>query len=306
MGEPGGLKNGPEIAACVLLAGGLIPSPLVEQARRPVLDLWLTARQTVFGRWCDVLFDSTCHGSQLGGSRPMIHVVHSGPPFAPATDYSDPRFEVLTQEEPGSFRGPAGVLRDVTGGYGPDDVILVAEAARYMAGTLGQLLDDWERTRCDALIACHPDGRPTGIMLIRRGTLELVPPVGYMDIKEQWLPALQRAGLTLWTSETRDFQPFPLRKRSQFLEASAIASGVGGPGSAASVVGPPRLLRGPLDRARVAESATVAEGAVVVDAVVMPGAQIGDGAVVVRSVVCADAVVPAGSRVIEEVVPCAA
>ena len=297
----------PKIDACILLAGGLVASPLVEEAKRPVLELWLTARQTVFDRWGDVLYDASYDPFSTREDRPTIHVVHSGPPYAPKDDFRDPRFEVITQAEPGTFRGPAGVLRDVASRYDEDAIILVGEAARYIAGSLDQFLMDWQRTPCDMLIACHSDGEPTGLMIFRQGALELVPSEGFMDIKEQWLPKLVRAGLRIWTSETRDFQPYPLRSREQFLQASAYAAGSPLSGiTQRSVVGPPRLLGPGSDKSRVAETAQVGSGAVIADAVVMPGAIIGEGAIVVRSIVCPGAVVPKGAEVIDRVVPAAA
>lgn len=296
----------PTIAGCVLLAGGLVPSPLVENARRPSLELSLTARQTVFDRWCDVLFDAAV-GDRAPLTRPVLQVVHSGPPYRPTRDFNDPRFDVITQEEPGSYRGPAGVLRDVTDRYHDDDVLLVAEAARYIAGGLSQFINDWARIRPDVLIARHPGGKPAGIMLVRRGSLELVPNEGFMDVKEQWLPKVVRAGLKVWTSETRDFQPYPLRTREQFLEASAVAAGVASTeANAHAVLGPPRVLGTGIDKSRVSDAAQVAQGAVIADAIVMPGAVIGTGAIVVRSIVCPDAVIEPNAEIVDRIVPSAA
>ncbi|MEL6498768.1 MAG: hypothetical protein AAF937_06520 [Planctomycetota bacterium] len=295
----------PDIAGCVLLAGGLVPSPLVESAHQPSLELSLTARQTVFERWCDVLFDATV-GDSDPSRRPSLRVVHSGPPYRPRRDFADPRFDVITQEEPGSFRGPGGVLRDVTEGFNDSDILLVAEAARYIAGGLGQFLSDWARTSPDVLIACHPGGEPAGVMLIRRGSLELVPNEGFMDVKEQWLPKVVRAGLKVWTSETRDFHPHPLRTREQFLRASAIAAGLPQTEQAEPVLGPPRVLGTGIDKSRVAETAQVAPGAVIADAIIMPGAVIGADAIVVRSIVCPDAVVEPNEEVVDRIVPAAA
>ncbi|MEO1583866.1 MAG: hypothetical protein AAFR96_04745 [Planctomycetota bacterium] len=300
----------PTIAGCVLLAGGLVPSPLVEQARMPSLELSLTARQTVFDRWCDVLFDSTVedtHGIDHAAGRPVLQVVHSGPPYRPRRDFSDPRFEVITQEEPGSYRGPAGVLRDVTDRYADDDIILVAEAARYIAGSLNQLLTDWSKHRPDVLIAREAGGEPSGIMLLRRGSLELVPTEGYLDVKEQWLPKLVRAGLSVWTSESRDFRPMPLRNREQFLRASAVAAGVSQPNEADTpILGPPRVLGSGIDKSRVSDAAQVAPGAVIADAIVMPGASVGARAIVVRSIICPDAVIKDNDEVVDRIVPSAA
>lgn len=296
----------PTIAGCILLAGGLVPSPLVEEAGRPSLELSLTARQTVFDRWCDVLFDAAI-GDDDPIHRPSLQVVHSGPPYRPSREFHDPRFEVVTQEEPGSFRGPAGVLRDVTDHFRDEDLLLVAEAARYIAGGLTQFLADWKRHKPDVLVACHPGGAPAGVMLMRRGSLELVPSEGFMDLKEQWLPKVVRAGLKVWTSETRDFQPYPLRTREQFLEASAVAAGIGQvPASRRGILGPPRVLRPGVDKSRVSDTAQVAPGAVIADAIVMPGAVVGSGAIVVRSIVCPNAVIDDGEEVVDRIVPSAA
>ncbi|MEL6796738.1 MAG: hypothetical protein AAFO89_07920 [Planctomycetota bacterium] len=295
----------PPIAGCVLLAGGLVPSPLVESARQPSLELSLTARQTVFDRWCDVLFDAAV-GDTDPLTRPGLKVVHSGPPYRPKRDFSDPRFDVVTQEEPGSYRGPGGVLRDVTQGYNENDILLVAEAARYIAGGLTQFLADWARTKPDVLIARHPGGEPAGIMLVRHGSLELVPDEGFMDVKEQWLPKVVRAGLKVWTSETRDYCPYPLRTREQFLRASAIAAGLPQTGQPDPVLGPPRVLGTGIDKSRVSETAQVAPGAVIADAIIMPGAVIGAGAIVVRSIVCPEATVGPNEEVVDRIVPAAA
>lgn len=296
----------PQIAGCVLLAGGLKPSPLLEQTRIQTLELWLTARQTVFNRWCDTLYDSTVRPESGIQDRPEVLVVHSGGLTTPRTPFADPRFRVQTLQDPGALRGPAGALHDVTVGFGPDDLIMVAEAARYIAGSLDQFFMDWARHQPDVLIACHPDGTPTGVMLVRRGTLELVQPKGFIDLKEQWLEKVVKAGLRVWTSETRDFQPHLLRTREQFLAASAVASGRGVPSAeASSVLGPPRTLRAGMDKSRVSESAQVAAGAVIADAIVMPGARIGAEAVVVRSIVCPGGEVPAGSEVIDRVITAA-
>ena len=283
---------GPRLETCILLAGGLVPSPLAKLTHRMTLELWLTSQETVFGRWCDVLDHLSL---QAGIGRPAIKVVHSGPPYEPTHALSDERFEVRTMIEPDEFRGPAGVLRDVTRKNDPDSIILVAEAARYIAGSLVHLVQDWNEFEPDILISRSPDGAPAGIMLIRCSALENVPDAGYMDIKE---------GLNVRTSTTLNFMPFPLRTREQFLSASAVAVGQSCPiNDSPPVLGPLRPLTRTLDKSRIAEDARVARDAVVADAVVMPGAKIGAGAIVVRSIICPGAVVPAGAVVVDDVVP---
>lgn len=291
---------GPRLDTCILLAGGLVPSPLAKLTRRLTLELWLTAHETVFGRWCDVLDDLS---QEAGIGRPGIRVVHSGPPYEPTHTLADERFDVRTTAEPDEFRGPAGVLRDVTKKDDENAVILFAEAARYIAGSLTQLLRDWSEHEPDILIARASDGSPAGIMLMRASSLRIVPEAGYMDIKEQWIPRCIKEGMRVRTSTTRNFMPLSLRTREQFLSASAVAAGQSCPiHDSPPVLGPLRPLTRALDKSRIAEDARVARDAIVADAVVMPGAEIGAGAIVVRSLVCPGALVPAGAVVVDDVV----
>ncbi len=293
-------KDLPRLDSCILLAGGLVPSPLAKLTHRLTLELWLSAKETVFRRWCDVL-DHLAVGA--GIDHPSIRVVHSGPPNEPTHELTDPRFDVRTMAEPDEFRGPAGVLRDITKDDPPDSVILVAEAARYIAGTVCQLLQDWSEHKPDVLVAKTPDGTPAGITLLKASALKLVPDTGFMDIKEQWLPRCIDEGMKIWTSSTRNFMPFPLRTLDQFLAASAVASGKPCPiSSTIPVLGPLRPVTKTEDKSRIADDAKVARDAVVADAVVMPGAKVGPGAIVVRSLVCPGAIVPAGAVVVDGVV----
>ena len=60
------------LAACLLLAGGLKPSPLVSQTGGSVLDLYLRPGCTVMGLWLDRFQELAAHIGQL----PDIRVVH--------------------------------------------------------------------------------------------------------------------------------------------------------------------------------------------------------------------------------------
>lgn len=285
---------------CILLAGGLVPSPLVKMTHRLTLELWLSAHETVFGRWCDVLAELAEHAEI---PKPSIRVVHSGPPFEPSYRLADERFDIQTMAEPDGYRGPAGVLRDVMQNDPPDTTILVAEAARYIAGGLDTLYEDWVRLKPDVLVAKHPDGSPAGLMMMRASALKLVQDTGFMDIKEQWLPKCVEAGLEVWTSETTHFRPYPLRTLEQYLSASAASVGKTCPiEEMGPVLGPLKPLPRQLEKSRIADDAEVARDAVVADAIIMPGAKVETGAIVVRSLVCPGAIVPAGAEVVDMVV----
>src|SRR5689334_18641473 len=69
---------GINLAACLLLAGGLKPSPLVAQTGGSVLDLYLRSDATVLSLWLD-RFEEL--GSPAPG--PVIHIAHGASTPAP-------------------------------------------------------------------------------------------------------------------------------------------------------------------------------------------------------------------------------
>jgi NDP-sugar pyrophosphorylase family protein len=145
----------------------------------------------------------------------------------------------------------------------------------------------------DVSFVAHRDGTPSGLMLIRRAALRMIPAKGYMDMKEQALPMIARrfkvthidhnraAGLPVRTFQDylagvrwrhiarlrdghRDRDHFPAGSRKHSERTSGFAIVENG-----AVVDPTACLH---------------------DCVILRGARVGPGAVVVRSVVCAGSV----------------
>ncbi len=262
------------LAAFILLAGGLRPSPLMKATGRSVLDLSLTPDRTVLDCWVDRLTETA--------PDVPIRIVHDAilPTPWPARHAGG---RVLIEKEPKSLRGPAGVIGDLCRGYGPRQCVIVAEAARYAGCSLRPLIEEHVRLGADVTVAANADGTPAGIYAIRVGSLDLVPAVGFMDLKEQWLRRAIDAGLDVRVHDVDPPGLLPLRTRRQFLRAAAVAN--------ASV-----------DAPIICHGSFVAAGATVERSVIMPGATVGSDAIVVRSVVAPNCHIESGTDIVDTVV----
>jgi hypothetical protein len=286
-----------QLAACLLLAGGLKPSPLAASAGVSVLDLSLRPGCSVLSFWLDRFREL---GSE--SATPSIHIVCGSstpkPSEAAARDRGMPLLHTADTQD---FRGPAGAAKDACSSYPPEAMLLIAEAARYVNGSLVPMLAEHARSGADVTVASNPDNSPAGVFIIRCRTLSLVPPIGFMDLKEQWLGKVLEAGLAVRVYRLPGFCSYELRTREDFLAAAGVTGGlvnttlphsadVIGNGNSAGVQ-------------RWDDGVEVGAGAAIVNSVVMAGCRIGAAAVVARSVLCPLAQVPAGAVVVDAVIP---
>jgi glycosyltransferase involved in cell wall biosynthesis len=263
-----------DIAASILLAGGLRPSPLAAAAGCSVLDLWPTADQTVLDCWLDRIAEVAAELTRAIPVR-IVHDANSPPPWPGSRACG----HLIIEQEPRPLRGPAGLLRDLCRDYGPHEHALVVESARLLTCPLAPMLDRHTRQAADVTVAANPDGSPAGVYLVRCGVLDLVPAAGFVDLKEQWLPRAVADGLNVRVHELEGPGALPLRTRAQFLDAAAPSgSRVVCPGG---FIGPDASVTG---------------------SIVMPGAVVGPMASVVRSLLCPGSQVRAGANIVDSVV----
>ncbi len=286
----------PAVRACIVLAGGLRPSRLVEAAGRSVLDLYLTPGQTVLDIWIDRLSLLP----SVDGQPVPIRVVHNAHvpapwPVAGATN-------VRIEHDPLAYRGPAGVVADLCAGYDDHEQVLITDASRVPACDLASMVVEHLRTNADITVACNPDESPGGLYITRCRALRMISPIGFVDIKEQWLARATAAGLYVRVHCLSTPGALPLRTRTDFLVAARYANWqyCVGEGSSAA------LRRTGIDNYPylrvVGRGAAVASNARIHNSVIMPGAVVGRGALIVRSVVCSSALIEPGSYVAEAVV----
>lgn len=288
-------RNGRAEPACavgvVLLAGSLVPSPLVQAAGCSVLSLWLSEAGTVLDHWIRVIRGANIDHEILcvfgGAGRPPT--VQDGPGTG----------GVRIVHDRTGYRGPAGSVRDAVEGLGLSGVV-IAEGARFLADDLGTLLGTHEQSGADVTIARNPDGTPAGLYAAGHEALALIPHAGYMDLKEQWLQKVAAAGMRAVVHDLAGRGSISLRSREDFIRGSFAAAGLRDPERAriwgAQSAGPAERRRGV-----IAPGSEVSDEALVVESVVMPGARIEPGAVVLRSIVMPGATVSGGDEVIEAV-----
>jgi len=290
------------VAAVILLAGGIRPSPLVRDARRSALDLSLTPERTALDFWLDAL-------EGVASERPAewalpIRIIHDAKTPAPRVEDAVTAASITTEVDSGEYRGPAGVARDACEGYEDDALVVIADAARVVRVDVAEVVRRHEASGAAATVVCDADDAPAGLYVARCGSLtKLAPATGFMDLKEQWLGRVRGAGLPAGVHRVAPGRTWPLRTREDVLAAAQwLSGGARWPRFSDAVVTARECDPEAKHFRVIAAGAHVEPGAIVVDSVVMPGAFIGSGAVVARSLVCPGTEVDRDAEVVDAVV----
>jgi N-acetylglucosaminyldiphosphoundecaprenol N-acetyl-beta-D-mannosaminyltransferase len=275
----------------VLLGGSVRPGPLATGIDRNVLDLPTGNGATVLSRWMDQAAEVA---KLLGIEHLPVRLLvdaHAAEPRSAAAGHYPCRIERDTSE----YRGTGGLLASLASNYQDDDLILVGNAAQILLDPLAQLLQDLHQTGGDVAIVAHRDGTPTGIMLVTCRTLRLIPNVGFVDMKEQALPAIA-AQYDVRVLQCRQRTGVPIRTLSDYVAALRALH---------------RSDQQRIDDEALAEDwrstfaivepgATVAASARVLDSVVLAGATVEAGAVLVRSLIAGNAVVRRDRKIVDQ------
>lgn len=285
----------PRITA-VLLAGTLKPTALRQAIDMPMVCLPMGGNGTLLHAWTRAI-------SPLDGLVEIRVVVNSEADAETVRGIargfpSRVRSVFDVRGEPASWRGAAGLIRDVTDNLGDDALVLAAEATCMPPQSLEPLLGNWRNGEAGVVGIAGRD-QPAGVYLLTRQAIQRMPQRGYCDLKEQFLPRLAEAGLPVRAAQVGP-RVLRVRDRESYLQAVAQSRTETGPSvaSEASVSGS-AVLDGMV---LVDAGAVVEDGAVVHDSIVLAGATIGGGAVVSQCVVGPLATVSARSRLIRDVV----
>lgn len=281
----------------MILCGGLKPPPLAEEAGIPLLKLPHDPDRSIFELWlaafaalgippekCCLLVDpdhAHCLPRDEQPVRPVIDVA--------------------------SYRGPAGVLRDAIDAVRPGRPTLIIESSRLPESP--EILADLVRAHADrddsVTVATNPDGSFAGVFAADPAAIELIPMIGFMDIKEQWLPAAAKNGFRIRSHPLKRWCP-AIRTRTAYLEAlrrlGRFDSGEN-----------PRVLGGgktspfgvEYGSSMISRSADVSPDSVAAQSVICDRARVEAGAVVVRSIIGPGARVPEHAVIVDTVLPAA-
>jgi len=196
-----------------------------------------------------------------------------------------------------SHRGTGGILADFRlahrGVQAEDAAFLMIEGNCLAPPTLEPLVNEFHRTSAAIAFGTFSRDRLRGVCLVAESSLNLVPDVGFFDLKEQLVMAIRQSGGKVIGADLND-PLLRLTSLSSLLEAIARISGEG-----------PEYARE--DVILTADNCIhdiewVGSGAGIVNSLLMPGVKVGDGAIVARSFVGSGVEIPPGQRVIDAVI----
>jgi hypothetical protein len=175
-----------QLRAAILLGGTVRPSVFGTGIRRSMLDLPVSGSQTLLGYWGE---EFAGLGAALGLSKMVVRVVIGRNCIAPRKPPSPDGVKLTVERDPMEFRGTGGVLHDLAKGYDDDDLLLMAVATQLCSEPLSVRVQRlWGGG--DARVLVGPNQEPTGLVLLRCGCLREIASSGFIDLKEQALPAI--------------------------------------------------------------------------------------------------------------------
>jgi hypothetical protein len=277
--------------AAVILGGGLKPPPLAEEAGVPIPWLAFDEEKSLLEVWVEA-----CAIAGIIPASRLFLTDHERPPSG------DRALRMVRDATP--YRGPAGALRDALDAEPDTPLCAIVEGSRMpdSAAHLRDLIAAHRRSADAVTVATNPDGSFAGMLVASREVIDLIPKIGFMDIKEQWLPAAGHSNLRVGCQPISGWCA-SIRSRERYLSA-ARRLGRFGPSAAPSVIAgrSPGPFASVYGGSLISRSAQVAGDAVTAHSVVCAEARVDGGAVVVRAVVAPGAVVRKGEVVVDRVV----
>lgn len=285
-----------QVRAVILLAGSVRPSDLSRGIDRPLLDLPVEPGRSVLALWQTEVDTLAC---AAGLERLPLRVLIDQAALEPVVPQGTTRTAVTIERDAAEFRGTAGLLRDTAEHYAPNDLLLVGNASQILVEPLAVLTRDLLALRSSVGVIGHRDGTPGGLFLIRRSVLTSAANVGFLDLKEQFLPRLAKAGHDIRVVSRPHASGLPMRTLEGYLAGllayHRIRAGRPAAGDAFAEDWSPSF-------AVVEAGAHVDPAATVHDSVVLAGARVERSAVVVRSVIGPGGAVRASQTVAGQII----
>src|SRR2546421_4091203 len=264
------------LRAMVLLGGSVRPGLFGTAIGRVVFQLPLEANGTILDFWAKEARELAPLAEQVVSVRVMIDKAAPQPLPIPSSNPAE------LERDPFDFRGTGGVLRDLASQYSADDYLLVANAAQILCEPLADLASNLAAMGGDVSIVSHLDGTPSGLMLVRCGALNIIPAEGFVDMKEQALPAIAKEH-RVTVLHRRHPSAVPVRTLADYITAlrqhHQLRAGKTGSLHPFAETWEPSF-------SIVEEGATVDPTAKVHDSVVLRGGRAEAGSVAVQSIVC--------------------
>lgn len=278
------------LRAVILLSGTLRVTPFGQAVARSHLDLPLDADQSILAGWRTAAHNLA---ERCGLNAIALRVLLNQRAARPVSATATSQVRLTLEEDQRPLRGTAGVLRDAIEDYDDNDLLLVANGAQAMLRPLDELVTAMTQRGGDVCLAANDDGTPCGFMLIRCAALRGVAQRGFVDMKEQALPAIARRHAV----RVLPCDPpagMPVRTLPDYIRALRWRHHGGGAGAFAETWQCSFSIAEP--------TANVHPTARIHDSVVLGGTSVGAHAVIVQSVIGPGATIDAKQTVVDRVV----
>lgn len=283
------------VKAVVLLGGSVRPSRLTAAIERSILDLPLEDGRSILSHWQEEVGELR---RMVGAASLPIRVMVDHASIEPVPLETAGEVSVIVERDLSPYRGTGGLLRDLSAEYDDDDVLIVANAAQALMLPLTELVRSMAELKGDVCLISHADGTPSGLMLIRCKALRKLSQSGYIDMKEQALPAIAKDFKVNHVYQTM-VTGLPIRTLEEYVTALQrryrLSQGKPVPNDPFAEDRRPTF-------AIVEKGAEIHTDARVHDSIILKGAVVESGAMVVRSIVCPGGTLAAGETVIDSLV----
>ena len=284
-----------------MLAGHMRSSSLRDSLDTPTILLPLRRSATVFESWLEIL-----NQAFVDEVRVAINLDKDTHAINAAIDAMTRKrdFQAVTRTflEPAAWRGPGGVVRDITLDLDADTIVVIVEGNSAPVSSVKDVISTVQGGADGAVGVCGSNS-PAGVSAFRRSSIDLIPKIGYFDLKEQFLPALHEAHFRVrpvsvlkGSSRIHDRLSYLEAVRKELAVENQVVTY--SKDQDQTIISKNAVVDG---RCLIESGVTIDDGVLVHDSVILNGASIGYGAVVARSVVGAGAKVRPGESVVDTI-----
>jgi len=291
----------------VMLAGTLRPTPLREALDIHVLCLPMGSGHTLLDIWRSKLAEI----DGLNEVRIMVNTTQDADSVDRVAKQSSlqdsEHLSLHITAEGTSWRGAGGILHDVTENLLPETIVLCVEANTLPPVSLAPLLEpliEQQAEALDGVVGINDIDEPAGVYAFTRRAIELIPSIGFHDIKEQFLPEVHQQDLKVVTARLGE-RTIRMWDRKGYLTGvrqnlEAILNDTTKQSVSSEVkVSDSALIDG---CCIIQPEVVIQDDAVVHDSVVLSGAKIEKGAIVSRSIIGPSATISSNDRVVRQVI----
>ena len=287
--------------SAIILVGGSGPSLLRSQFGMPVCLLPTPVAPSLVAAWVQLVkqFDHVTDITVVTGRPEDLPKIEKQLGSIP--DFLGYPLEVKTDKN--EHRGTAGTLRDtIIGRQNVNDLLLI-EGTAIPPGNIDVIAEmSIDEEGIDGAIIQTPLSEPAGMIILKRKVLELIPEVGFFDLKEQLLPKVISDGNRVLVRQIDD----QLRRITRVEDYLAHIARFPRTSKSRGDLDPWIHETAQVDPTAVITSSVlvgkgvqVGPGAIIDQAVLLEGCQIGADALITRSVVKPNKQIQAGTRLDE-------